>query len=148
MWEISLNHQVTTVLLSIFMGVVFCIIYDTFKAARLVFGLNSIGVFISDIIFFIIAAPIEFCFLLARCNGEIRGFVLAVQAVGFIICKYTFSKIYLRLLKLLFSVSGKFIRFLNYYGCRFFDFADKNLRKIYFNLKIFLKKCIFSRKKG
>ena len=130
------------------MGVVFWIIYDAFKAIRLFFRISVTGVFISDIIFFIIAAPIEFCFLLSRCNGEIRGFVLAVQAVGFIICKCTFSKIYVKLLKLLFSMLSKLFRFINLFCCKTFDFADKNFKKIYANLKYFLKKSIFSRKKG
>ena len=148
MWEISLNHQVTTVLLSLFMGAVFYIIYDTFKAIRQFFVLRSMGVFICDITFFMLISLIEFCFLLSRCNGEIRGFVLIVQLVGFFICRVTISRLYLKILMMLLKGAGIVIRLLNALLCKTYNLSATFLKKAYKKIQNFLKNRVFLRKKG
>ena len=141
MWEISLNHQILTVLLSVFMGVIFCLLYDNFKAVRLYFHLKTLGVFITDILFFMILALIEFCFLLSRTAGEIRGFVLAAELVGFFLCRYTLSKIYLKILTFFLGLLKKITHYVNQVAYRFSDYLWKFGEKI-------LKKTLFLRKKG
>lgn len=141
MWEISLNHQIVTVLLSVFMGAIFCLLYDNFKAVRLYFHFKTFWVFISDILFFVLLALIEFCFLLSRTAGEIRGFVLATELVGFFLCRYTLSKIYLKVLKLFLGLLNRIMRYVNQGVYRFSDFLWEIGVKI-------LKKTVFSRKKG
>lgn len=141
MWEINLNHQALTVLLGVFMGAVFCLLFDTFKALRIFLKLKTAGVFITDIIFFTIAAPIEFCFLLSRSCGEIRGFILVAEAVGFFCLKYTFSKIYLKILLFIFKTTRKIVNKVNGTLSIFLEILWNFGKKI-------LKKSLFSRKKA
>ena len=141
MWEISLNHQALTVALSAFMGIIFCLLYDIFKATRLFWKIKTVGVFISDILFFIIAALIEFCFLLSRSNGEIRGFILAAEVIGFIFCRFTFSKIYLKILIFLLNIIKKITVYIDNAFCKIINI-------IYKFSKNFLKKRPFLIKKG
>ena len=148
MWEISLSQQVETVILSFLAGGFFGFVFDTFKAFRSFFSLKSLGVFMCDILFFILISPMEFCFFVSRCNGEIRGFVLAVQLIGFIVCRVTLSKIYLKLLLFLFFTLNKVIRLLNNQVCKISSFARECFKKMTKKLKISQKNWAFLRKKG
>ena len=141
MWEIGLSHQALTVVLSVFMGFVFCLMFDTIKAVRIFLKLKTLGVFISDILFFLIAAPIEFCFLLSRSVGQIRGFILVVQAVGFFCFRSIVSKKYIKLLTFVLNLLRRISAFINRAFVRFSDKVDVFVKK-------FFKKGLFLRKKG
>ena len=141
MWEINLNHQAFSVLLGIFMGAVFCLLFDLFKAIRLFFNLKTTGVFITDVLFFILISPVEFLFLLSRSLGEIRGFILLAELFGFFCFKYTFSKIFLKLLMFFLKTLKKIISLINN---GFLKISDSLIDLG----KIFSKKALFSRKKG
>ena len=92
MWEINLSGQITTFLFSILLGAFFCILFDFTRSLR-IFGLNSEAVvFITDIIFFLIITFFNFCFLLTRESGQIRGYVFAGEAIGFFVFRLIFSK--------------------------------------------------------
>ncbi len=98
MWEINLSNQILTFLLSLCLGSILCIVYDFIRAIRKS-GFNSFwSVFFVDILFSVFAAFITFVFLIARTNGEIRGFVLFGEVLGFIIFRLTFSQIIFRVL--------------------------------------------------
>ncbi len=54
---------------------------------------KSIRQFISDIFFFLLAGFVTYCFLLIRSKGEIRGYVLFGELIGFWIYKKLLSKL-------------------------------------------------------
>lgn len=141
MWEIGLNHQALTVVLSVFVGFVFCLIFDTIKAIRVFLKLKTFGVFISDVLFFIIISPLEFCFLLSRSFGEIRGFILVAQVMGFFCFRSLISKTYIKLLIFLLNILRKASDLVG----RTFQVFSEKVDKI---VKFFLKKGLFLRKKG
>ena len=141
MWEISLSHQALSILLSALMGMIFCLLFDTIKAVRIFLRLKTIGTFITDVLFFVLAAVIEFCFFLSRSNGEIRGFILATELIFFFCARWTISRLYLKLLLILFGVLKKTITYINKYFYKSAYKADFFAKKIY-------KMPLFSRKKG
>lgn len=95
MWEISVNNQIVTFLLSIALGFFICAFYDVFRSLRKV-GFNSfVATFIADIIFWIASALITFLFLISRTNGEPRGYVLIAALLGFFVFRYIFSRFWL-----------------------------------------------------
>ena len=92
MWEINLSDQATTFLLSLFLGVAFCLVFDLTRGLRL-FGLNSkAAVFLTDIIYFLLVSFVNFCFFLTRESGQVRGYVFAGEIAGFFLFRLTLSK--------------------------------------------------------
>ncbi len=92
MWEINLSDQATTFLLSIFLGVCFCLLFDFTRGMR-VFGINSkVAVFFTDVIYFLLVSFINFCFFLTRESGQIRGYVFVGEIIGFFAFRLIFSK--------------------------------------------------------
>ncbi len=55
--------------------------------------------FISDIFFFLLAGFVTYCFLLIRSKGEIRGYVLFGELIGFWIYKKLLSKLTVGILR-------------------------------------------------
>ncbi len=92
MWEISNNNQITTFVLSLLLGCIFCLSYDILRALRKVCLNSFIAVNICDILYWIIYAFVTFIFLIARTNGEIRGFVLFGELIGFVLFRVSISK--------------------------------------------------------
>ncbi|MBQ8203434.1 MAG: spore cortex biosynthesis protein YabQ [Clostridia bacterium] len=121
MWEIGVSNQAVTFLLSVLAGIVYCVFYDVLRALRKA-GFNSfIATFITDIIYWVIIAFATFLFLLARTNGEIRGYVLLASLLGFVICRATFSKPLLKIMSFIMIWMVKILRLIH---CGFYRFYD------------------------
>lgn len=144
MWEIGVSNQVFTFLLSILLGFVFCILYDFLRSIRKA-GFNSyIATLITDIIYWVIIAFVTFLFLLARTNGEIRGYVLISALLGFIAFRLTLSKLLFGTLCFVMRFTVKVVRFIHNAFYRFFDEISNRftvvLVKIIKSLRLTLKK--------
>ncbi len=98
MWEINLADQIISALQSLPLGVALAILFFTLESFNVAFKATRVRVFVSDIVFFILAALITFCFLLISSNGEIRGYILVGEGIGFLLFKAFFSKYYIKLL--------------------------------------------------
>lgn len=153
MWEININDQLLTFFYALGLGLLLCVYYDVLRAFHKA-GFNSAwGVFIGDIIYCITSAFITFLFLLARTNGEIRGYVLTSALIGFVITRLTLSRVTVFLLtKLIVSVT-RIQRFLscnimlflfNFGRCivRFCKFFQKNMSSALKYVKKLLKSAI------
>lgn len=108
MWEININNQIITFGLSLCVGAVLCAIYDMLRAWRKVEFNSFMTVFITDIIFWVFSAFVTFIFLMARTNGEIRGYVILGALVGFMLFRISLSRFLLIVLNLLFRCFVKF----------------------------------------
>ena len=95
MWEISFADQTLTFLFSLLAGAALCLLYDLFRIFRLSRNTSKLGIFLEDILYFAIAGFLTFCFLIVRCSGEIRGYVLLGELLGFLICRCTLSALIL-----------------------------------------------------
>ena len=136
MWEISVNNQIVTFLLSILLGFLICAFYDVFRAIRR-FGFNSFSAtFVSDIIFWVESAFITFLFLLVRTNGEPRGYVMIAAVIGFSVFRILFSKYWLMLLIFLMRAIIGIFRFVYIW---FYRFWDKTMYLLHKLLLIFIK---------
>ena len=103
MWEISLSLQIEAFVWSIFLGALFCISFDLLNEFGEEFLSSKALVFILDILFFVTLGFVDFCFFLAFCNGEIRGYVFIGEIIGFYLCKKTLAKVYIPLLLIAFG---------------------------------------------
>ena len=83
-------------------GGFFCLIYDVVRAVRKVGFNTTFIVNVTDILIWIIYAFITFMFFISRTNGEIRGYALVGEIIGFGFARITISKIWFVLLKLFF----------------------------------------------
>ena len=101
MWEINLCDQAVTFLLSIVLGVIFCLSFDFTRGLR-IFGLSSkIAVFLTDIIYFLVISFVNFCFFLTRESGQVRGYVFVGEIIGFFLFRLTVSRFIIALISLL-----------------------------------------------
>lgn len=98
MWEIDLEGQIVTFLFSLLTGAVFCLVYDVFRVLRHKSYVTGAVLTVIDILYFLLLAVFDFCFFLARSNGEIRGFVLIGQLMGFWLCRKSLSRVFYLLL--------------------------------------------------
>ena len=140
MWEISNIAQISTFFYSLCLGVMFCILYDFFRALRMAIKFSDIVIFFQDIVYFFVISVITFVFLLSLTNGEIRGFVIFGILIGFLVFYFTFSKMLLKFsgktLRYLVLLFGKANSILNVGFCK----ADVFLSKIFKNIKNTFKK--------
>ena len=121
MWEISNYNQIVTFALSLCLGAICCAIYDVVRALRRV-CLNSIfAITAIDIILWIFFAFITFVFLIARTNGEVRGFVIFGEFIGFVVFRISVSKIIFRILSFIFIKAFAFKRKINRFLYKFYS---------------------------
>ncbi len=103
MWEIDLNSQIQTFLLSLIVGAGFCVVFDILNIFEEKLHLSKAAIFIADILLFVGFAIFDFCFFLATENGEIRAFVFIGEIIGFFLCKKILAIIYIPAILLLFK---------------------------------------------
>lgn len=102
MWEIDNYDQVITFLLSLCLGAMCCALYDILRALRKVCLNSFLAVNLCDILLWIIYAFATFIFLISRTNGEIRGYVILGEAIGFVLFRISLSKILFKSLSFIF----------------------------------------------
>ena len=95
MWEITVKAQILTFFYAVTLGIILSVLFDFFRTIRISYKHNNIFVFIEDIVFFLISTFLTFMFLMARCNGEFRTYVISAILIGFFIYRITLSKIVL-----------------------------------------------------
>ena len=93
MWEIHVNDQTLTFFYSLICGAVLCLVYDLIRAVSVNTVKRKILEIAVDIIYWVTAAFATFLFLLARTNGEIRGYAIAAELAGFVIMRKTLSRL-------------------------------------------------------
>lgn len=130
MWEINSAEQISAFLYSLCLGVIFCLFYDIFRALRFAIKFNDIFIFLQDIFYFVSISFVTFLFLLAVTNGEIRFYVIFGILIGFLICYFTFSKYFLKLLKIIFKAFALIHKKINTVLNRFFAKTGSFIEKI------------------
>lgn len=132
MWEITVKSQLISFLCGILVGIFLSLYFDFFRTLRRSFKHKKITVFIEDILFFLVATFITFLLLMARCNGEVRAYVIVSIILGFFIYRITLSRL---LLPIAVFILKLFIKILNKIG----SFIAKNVLLIIKKLKKLLK---------
>jgi len=75
------------------MGAVICVLFDIFRVMRMFVRPTVLSAFWQDIVFWLVAAVLTYCFLLAYCYGITRGYVLFGELLGFLLCRFTLSAV-------------------------------------------------------
>lgn len=88
-------------------------IYDVVRALRKVCLSSLLAITIGDILLWIFYAFITFIFLMSRTNGEIRGYVLLGELLGFVLFRISISRFFYLFLKFVFEKLNKIIQKIN-----------------------------------
>lgn len=123
MWEISNSDQAVSFLIFLISGLLLRMFYDIMRAKRRVSVSGYVRTFVFDIIFWLVSAAVTFLLLLVRTNGEVRGYALLAQLLGFIICGFTVSKIWTKFLVVIFKAAYGVCRKSSSAVYRIFDIA-------------------------
>lgn len=143
MWELNSGLQILNFLYAIVLGIIFDLFYDIFKSFRLNIKFSDILVFVQDILYFFILSVLSFCFFLIFTYGEIRFYILIGFAVGFLVSRFTLSKISIPVFSFIIRVIIKFLGYLRWIFNKLYDFLYNILKKV----GIFSKKTLKSVKK-
>lgn len=106
MGYIDVSFEVASFGLSILLGAVFCVLYDVLRVLHKTYVKGFLEVLVTDFIYWIVVSFSTFCFLILRCKGNFRTFVIIGIALGFFIIRVTVSKYILKV----FTVVFKFLR--------------------------------------
>ncbi len=102
MWEINNYDQVITFLLSCGLGAICCFVYDIIRSMRKVCLNSFFAITITDVLLWIFYAFITFVFMVATTKGEIRGYVIFGEFLGFVLFRISISKLLMPLLSFIF----------------------------------------------
>ena len=87
--ELTLYQQTNVFLWSAVIGAVLAAVYTVFAVIRELSPPGRIQLFLTDFLFMVIAAMINFVFALSRTNGRIRGYSVLAQAAVFFLLYLT-----------------------------------------------------------
>lgn len=123
----SLSDQTAYFLWSLALGVLLGVLYDMVRALRMTLRAGRLHVAVSDVIFFAVCGVITSLFALPFNKGNVRGFILFGEAVGFLGYRLTLG-----------SVMGKVYAIT---ACKLRGFVQK-IRKILEKIFKYLLKAI------
>ena len=139
MGYIDVEQQVLTFFLGVLLGVGLCFFYDLIRVLHKLFLKGFFEILVSDLIFSVISSFITFCFLLIRCEGSVRAYVLLAVAVGFFITRMTVSKIYIKIILAVFKMFSDILHFITSLFHRILSPVHKYLKKSMLVIKKFLQ---------
>ena len=93
MGYIDVSYQTVTFLLSVLIGGIMCIVYDILRVLHRYIIKTVLGVFVSDIIYWLMSAVAVFFLLILRCDGNPRFFVISGVIIGFSITRISASRV-------------------------------------------------------
>lgn len=140
MWEIHNNLQILGFLYSFVLGIIYAVIYDLFRTARIIKPHKNLTVFFEDVIFFSVISVATFIFLLSITNGEIRAYILFGIIFGFILFNRSASKYFIKGVKAVFKLISKGISYISKYFYWLFGKIDILISIFFKNSSKFFKK--------
>ena len=105
--ELTTQQQTTAFLLAFLMGAVICAGYIIVSVLRKLSPPGKTALFISDTIWMLSAAVINFLFAVSQTDGKIRFYVLTAELGSFLVIWFTVGKLLLKGTAWLQYVCGK-----------------------------------------
>lgn len=127
----------SSLLASVFMGMIFCLIYDIRRAVHTVFEIPASVIFIFDVLTLSAFSVAVFCLILVCTKGDERFYYYFGIVLGFILCRISLSRIFFFLISSLLKAINKTALILKIVINRVFSTAFKILKSIFY---AFLKK--------
>lgn len=147
MWEINLAEQTLSFLLSLLLGVILCLKYDIFRAYRKIKKPTVIGVFIQDVLYFLICAVLTFLLMIITTSGQVRGYIFIGIVIGFAICRISLSVLFFKILVVLFGAVAKIFMAVKRKTTVLIKAIFRKIQGIAKKLLKFFKNVLFYRKK-
>lgn len=133
---VDVGEQVETFVLSFALGAIICFVYDFIRALHKTLLKGFTEVLVTDILFWLSFAILTYLFLIIRCSGIVRGYVLCGLFLGFIALRITVSRYVLKFFSFFLKILVAILHFV----------SDK-LRLILLSFDKYLKKVVFAVKK-
>ncbi len=114
MGHIDVAEEALTFLMSVCLGGVFCFLYDIVRALHKTTVNGFFEVLVLDLVFWAVLTLGTFSFLVLRCLGRVRLYVIIGELCGFTAVRLTLSKIIVNVFSAVFSLT------VSLFG-RFFD---------------------------
>lgn len=130
MWEINNSLQLLSFFRSLVLGIMLCVFYDFIKSLRLTVNFSAVAIFLQDIVYSSVAAFVTFLFLLSVTNGEMRGYVIIGISAGFIMSRFTLSRLLCKFLKFIFGGIKMLFGSVSEWFYRSFDLLTEKMIKI------------------
>ncbi len=89
---IDTSQQIVTFFVFVVLGVIFCVIYDFYRAMRYKLNYSKLVTFFTDIFYISLFTLIIFTASLVRSNGQIRIFALIGCFSGWLVTRVTVSR--------------------------------------------------------
>lgn len=105
----SVNEQLVLFGLSCVFGAVFGVLYDAFRALRIILPHNFWLVTVEDVIFMTSYAVFLPLFASAAARGELRFYFVIGNAIGFVLYFFTVGTVVISALKKLFLIVGRLV---------------------------------------
>ncbi len=91
--EITLSSQIAVFLGSLVMGAILSLFYDVFRVFDALLVYNFKRLFLEDVSYLILCAIATFTYMLITSLGEIRGYILIGELIGWVTCRFTLGRI-------------------------------------------------------
>lgn len=125
-------------------GLVLGVVYDLFRIWRILFRSGRRAVFFQDVLYLFAAALFTFLLALSVSTGEVRFYLIAGEAVGWLLYHFSLGQITVRVFRFA-------VKFLNRFLCvplkRLFCALWSGMQKSAASFAAFLKK-VFSKRKN
>lgn len=119
----TLSEQTIYFLASVVFGAALSVLYDLFRLIRMMDEKNAAAAVIGDILFFVTAGVLTSLFALPFNKGEVRGFIILGEAIGFLLTHITLGAVFRK-------VSGAVIMTLKNIARKIFKIVKKLFQKL------------------
>lgn len=103
--QLLIIEQLFTFMYAGILGVILGFAYDIFRILRMIMNSKNISIFIQDILYFVLSGVITFWFVLNFNSGDSRFYILAGEAIGWILYHLTVGN-------LIYKCSNKLVKCL------------------------------------
>lgn len=91
--EITLSSQIAVFFGTLALGAVLSLFYDVFRVFDVLLVYNFKRVFLADVSYLILCAIATFTYMLIKSMGEIRGYILIGELIGWIACRASIGRL-------------------------------------------------------
>ena len=138
----SLSSQTAYFLWSLLMGAALGVLYDVVRAVRMAVHAGKIHVIISDILFFAVCGVLTSLFALPFNKGDVRGFILFGEAVGFLAYRLTIGAVMGKVYAFIARILRSLVQKIRKYFEKIFNYLLKAMGNLLYNVNAVIDKSL------
>lgn len=131
MGYIDVAFQTYSFLLSLCLGSAFCVVYDFLSAVRKFRFNGTVATFITDILFWLFAAMVTYCFLLLTVKGQVRFFVIFGIFASFLLTRVVVSKVVFKVFVNIMTFFDTILHTSSKFASKFLSSINKSFKNIW-----------------